>query len=284
MIDFSHIPSQQDGVKIYYAKGTTTWQTWEKPRGCSHIWTMCIGGAAGGGGAGVLTGGAGGGSGAITVATFAALVLPDVLYIQPGVGGSGAKGIVGNGPVAGGAGSRSIISVTTSGSNFMGYISTSGTAAATGATAETVATLSSAGLLCLGTYNSIAGRAGAAVGLDVTPLTSTLTCGGAGGASANFNAGGSILSVDLSGSFITPLIAGGTAGGLSPVGAGNPGIFSWKPLFGLGGAGGGGSQSTIGGTGGDGAYGCGGGGGGVGGASGGTGGKGGDGLVIIVSF
>lgn len=288
MIDFSHIPSQQDGVSIYYAKGTTTWQTWEKPRGCSHIWTMCIGGAAGGGGGGTNAGGAGGGSGAITTAIFAASVLPDVLYIQPGVGGKGAAGVATAGPVTGGAGNRSIISVTTSGSSVMGYVNISGTVAAAGSTGETAATtaapingINSAGLLSLGTYTSIAGRAGAAVGVDATPLTSTITCGGAGGASTTTTGGGSTLSVDLV-TFSTQVISGGGATGQ----AGGNGTWSWKPMYGLGGAGGGGSASGRGGNGGKGAYGCGGGGGGIGfGASGGgSGGDGGDGLVIIVSY
>ena len=50
MLDIFNIPGQQDNVKIFYARGTTDWQTWTKPRNCKFIWMMCMGGGAGGGG------------------------------------------------------------------------------------------------------------------------------------------------------------------------------------------------------------------------------------------
>ena len=48
MLDVFNIPSQQEGIKIFYTQGATAWQTWTKPRNCKFIWMMCIGGASGG--------------------------------------------------------------------------------------------------------------------------------------------------------------------------------------------------------------------------------------------
>jgi hypothetical protein len=269
MLDVFNIPGQQDSVKIFYAAGTTAWQTWQKPRNCKFIWMMCIGG--GNGGFGMTTSAISavqaGGSGAVTKALFPANVLPDTLFIQPGVGGTGGAGGGNNG----GIGGRSYVSVAASSATAMNLVCLSGTAPGIFSDGEGVATVALAGLLSLGNFQTIAGET-STVGTK-TPLITTITC--CGGSNIAGSAGNSILATTIS-----PLISGGAIGG----GVGSDGIWSWKPMYGLGGAGGGGNSAGTGGRGGDGGYGCGGGTGGYGTVAGGPGGKGGDGLVIIATF
>jgi hypothetical protein len=286
MLDIFNIPGQQDNVKIFYAGGgTNDWQTWQKPRGCKFIWMMCMGGGSGGGASSDTLASPGGGSGAVTKAIFSANVLPDTLFIQPGLGGLGA--VVNNGQ--GGSGNRSFVAIVPSSAAIMNIVCVSGTTGAVGSSTsagngigETAATLAVAGLLSLGNFTSTAG-VNCPGGVTAIPLTSTITSPGinGGGTTSLSNPGSSLLSVDF-GTFITPQITGGT-----PKQSGNPGadgIFSWKPMYSLGGAGGAGSDTGTGGKGGDGAYGS--GGGGAGGSTSGVarGGRGGDGLVIIATF
>lgn len=280
MLDLFNIPGQQDNVKIFYARGTNDWQTWQKPRNCKFIWMMCIGSGAGGGsgfnGTGGITtylGGAGGPSGAVTKALFPATVLPDTLYVQPGPGGL---------PLSNG--NRSFVSTAPSNLNTA-LACVSGNAAATSPTisntAETIATVGSAALLNLATWTSIAGLQGANQA-DTTPLTSTIVTGGGMGNSAGPTSGTaySILATSYS-----PLISA------TSVNAGIPSsgtsFTSLKPFFTTGGCGGGAFYQNTGngGAGGDGGFGSGGGGGGSAyNGTGGNGGKGGDGLVIIATF
>jgi hypothetical protein len=291
MLDVFNIPGQQDNVKIFYAAGTTAWQTWTKPRNCKFIWMMCIGGGAGGsggtGGFANQAGGTGGGSGAIVRALFPANVLPDTLYVQPGNGGGGGGGLTNATNLAlaaGGSGNRSWVSISQVTSSAMNVVCVSGATAAgggglAGGTAETIITGNTqAGLLNLGSFSATAGQVGGASQASITPLTTIITSGGAGGGSsqATVETGGSIIATSIS-----PLIAGGAI-----TANGNHGIISWKPLYFLGGAGGGGnSAGGTTGNGGNGAYGCGGGAGGSNtGNPGGNGGNGGDGLVIIATF
>ena len=283
MLDVNFIPGQQDNVKIFYARGTTDWQTWQKPRGCKFIWIMCIGagsGGFGGAGAGGAASAPGGPGGAVTKALLPANTIPDTLYIQPGTGSTGGAGAATNINNLPNVPGRSFISITPSSAVTMNIVCTSGLANASGGTVESAATVAAAGLLSLGNFTSTAGVGQAAAGSNVTPLTTTITCAGANGSTAGANAGANISSVDL-GTYSTPLIAGGAAGTV-----GNSGIWFWKPMFGLGGSGGGGVASGVAGNGGNAnSYGCGGGGGGNSAAgTGGNGGKGGDGLVIIATF
>ena len=79
MLDISHIPNTQKDTQIFYAGGTTYWQTWVKPRGAKFICILALSG--GGGGAGGSSGGAGtsgtantgGGAGGVSISylTFA---------------------------------------------------------------------------------------------------------------------------------------------------------------------------------------------------------------------
>jgi len=286
MLDINHIAGQSDNVKIFYARGTSDWQTWQKPRNCKFIWIMCIGGAGGGaagtsgtGGATTYTGGQGGNSAAVTRALFPANVLPDTLYIQPGPGGSATPAGQQASP-----GNRSFVSTAASTLNT-GLICISGNAAATSVsttnTAETAAVVGSASLLNLSTFVSIAGIQAINLG-DTTPLTTTIVTGGGFGSNAGPTTGAtfSILATPFS-PLISPtsVISGTPSSGTS--------FVSLKPFFSTGGVGGGSfyQNSGNGGKGGDGGFGSGGGGGGAAyNGTGGTGGKGGDGLVIIATF
>jgi len=290
MLDINHIPIQSDNLKIFYARGTTDWQTWQKPRGCKFIWIMCIGGGAGGNGGGTNSPSTGGGSGGVCRALYQANTLPDILFIQPGAGSVGGTGTSGTSGNASATANNSFVTIAAGSTAAMNTVCVSGAAGA-GTTnnyaAETALTTANyttnAALLSLANWTAIAGQAGDSTLAGITPLTTTITCGGAAG---NDGGGGlSIASVNL-GLYSTPQIHGGANFG----GSGDSGVWYWKPMFGLGGAGGSNSQTSVppgtgtGGNGGNGAYGCGGGGGGRGSITGGKGGNGGDGLVIIATF
>jgi hypothetical protein len=276
MLDLSHIPNSQQDVKIFYSNGVTNaWQTWNKPRKCNYVWIMCIGGA--GGGAGITA--RGGGSGAVTKALYSGNIIPEILYIQVGLGGLGA---VGSGTP--GAGNRSFVSMYPNNTIPQNLVCTSGQAAATNTgVGETAATSTSATFLSLANFQSTAGIS-SVVDVPVTPFTSQIVTPGGGCNSTVGLAGSSILA-----SSITPLISGGAGSSTGDGGNGQNGFTSWKPFFSLGGAGGGNTTFAggVGGTGGNGGIGSGGGSGGYS-SSGGlvfsNSGKGGDGLVVIISF
>lgn len=304
MLDLSHIPNSQQDVQIFYSNGVANaWQTWQKPRKCNYVWIMCIGsGGGGGGGYGSSTtlGGAGGGGGAITRVLYNAQQLPDVLYVQVGVGGAGGAGATAFGSAGsnGSSGQRSFVSLQPVNSVAQNLVTTSGGGAAAGGSgaggggvtaAESAGTQASATFYTLGNFISTNGQPTLAFPTqqDITPFTSQLVTPGAGGMPAgNTSAAGNIFS-----SSISPLIPGGagaTASGSNGENGAN-GITSFKPFFSTGGAGGGNSVSGSGGNGGNGGIGSGGGGGGsarvvAGVTTGGRGGRGGDGLVVIISF
>ena len=291
MLDLSHIPNSQQDVKIFYASGTTNWQTWQKPRKCNYVYIMCIGGG-GAGANGSTTSGlgaiSGGGSGAVTRALFNASQLPDILYVQSGLGGL----------INGNPGNRSFVSILIGSTVAQNLVCVSGTTAATGgthnniSTGETAATTAVANFLSLSNWISTAGIGSgtypvAQTGPNTTPLSSQLTSPGAWGSAYSgatcFN-GSSILSTSIS-----PIILGGTAStAISDATNGSNGITSWNPFFSLGGAAGGSSGTNspngTGGNGGIGGIGSGGGGGSDGPIAAGVGGRGGDGLVIIITF
>ena len=293
MLDLSHIPNSRQDVQIFHANGNTnSWQTWRKPKKCSYVYIICIGGASGGAaGASANNNSAGGGaSGAITKVLYNAQQLSDVLYVQVGLGGTGGL----NSGVAGANGTRSLAAlqptVLTQNlvaiSGAVGAIG--GTTGGTASAGVTASTRAPATFYTLGNFISTAGRPNVPTGLlDITPLTSQITSPGAAGgrftSTPVISDAGSILSTTYS-----PLIPSGISSSESGVNGtnGGDGVTIWKPFFSIGGAGGGASVTAIGGRGGDGGIGSGGGGGGGGAtlAQSGSGGKGGDGLVIIISF
>ena len=276
MLDIQNILSQTDNIRIYYQQGTATWQTWRKPRNCSYVWIMCIGGGASGGGGriGSTTATAGGGSGAVTKAIYPAVFLPDLLYVQPGPGGarSSTAGIctVGN---------RSFVSAAPLSTSTANLACASGlNAAGISGAGESALTPASAFYLNLSDFISTAGVAGTTTG-NLSPLASSIVAPGTV-APTGVSAGGSFNVLDL-GTLTTQAVPGGAVGG----GNGANGYWSWKPMYGIGGAAGGYNAAGTGGNGGDAiGYGCGGGAGGNGSVAGGLGGRGGDGLVIIATF
>ena len=302
MLDVFHIPSNTDSTKIFYATGgTNDWQTWQKPRGAKFIQIFCLGaGAAGGSGAvstGTVSGGAGGNTGGLVKATFPAILIPDTLFIQVGLGG------IGNITGTGGSGGISYVSIAPTGSialpqtlvvassTTVGLGGTGGSG--TGAnppSAPTATTTAVAPFLSLGIFTALAGVQGGsalvgAAGTNINALGSTIVTGGAGGGGktniAQFD-GGSILSASV---ILTSNVNGG-ASGTNAGGNGYGTSLYNSAICGTGGAGGGGQVSGTGGAGGKGGwYGCGGGGSGASSASPrARGGDGGDGLVIITTI
>src|SRR5207248_10669435 len=103
-MDFPLWPRSSKGdFQEFLGVGTTTWQTWTKPRGVDMALIFCIGaGASGGGG---LTGGpgtsrgggGGGGGGGVTRLLVRAFWWPERLYIHVGlVGAAVGAGPLGN--------------------------------------------------------------------------------------------------------------------------------------------------------------------------------------------
>ena len=273
MLDFLNFPNQQENVTIFYANGSA-WQTWKKPRNCKYVWMMCIGGGAGGNGGRNIVSSiqSGSASGAVTKALFNANLIPDILYVQVGLGGLGAT--TSNG--IGSSGNRSFVSLgPLAQANIL--FCTSGNAAATTSLGETVAVLGSANFLSLSNFTSTAGLPPPGSVLN-GQITGSGTQGGAFTTGATPTA---TNGTNISGTTFSSPILGGIGGAIGTDG-GN-GVTVWKPFFSTGGAGGGASHSGTGGRGGDGGIGCGGGAGG-GGLIGGAGGKGGDGLVIIMTI
>lgn len=227
-----------------------------------------------------------------------AFLLPEVLFVQVGLGG-----VAVGAATLGNSGALSYIAISPS-ITAANVVLISGAAAATGGAAgtgagsnagglaSTIAAIGNCPLASLGIFNFIAGQVGSisgaiagangAQGASVTWAgTGIPLCSGAGGGTVGTNntdfAGGKISS--SSGAYPT------VDGGIAAQGAGQTGPLLVKPWRSGGGTGGGtgGAALTVAGSGGSGNLGCGGGGGG-GGATGGGGGAGGPGYVLIVSW
>ena len=96
MIDVFNIADDSAKKQVFYAvsSGSTQWQTWQKPNGAKMVHIYILGGGGGGGSGrtgGINTGGGGGGGGstAISIGLFPACMLPDILYVSVGKGGTG---------------------------------------------------------------------------------------------------------------------------------------------------------------------------------------------------
>lgn len=313
MIDVFNIADDSAKKQVFYAvsSGSTQWQTWQKPNGAKMVHIYILGGGAGGGAGrtgGVNTGGGGGGGGstAISIGLFPACMLPDILYVSVGKGGSG-----GSNNTAGGAGELSYVGVSAS-TSTTSIVMQSGDAAAGGGGAGTSSLLGAGGIAGtvwtytnyiwpqMGQISAIAGQAGSNGGSTSSAgvnLTLTLpVSGGAGGGGESSNVssfnGGAILSTMYG--FST--LIGGVANAADDTIKGTAGYtYSFPsfnsstrgPMLFTGGAGGGGANSTSrnGGQGGFGSFGSGGGGGGASyQATGGVGGNGGGGLVMITTW
>jgi len=309
MLDLNHLPKAGNGNVDYFYNtgGTSSWVTWEKPKGIHTIVFTCIGGGGGGRSGWCLditsrSGGAGGASGGFTRLLIPAIALPDVFYVQVGKGGAGGASATTSATAnLGSNGTPSYVSIAPSTdaiyvacyANGGGGGVTTGSGTNAGGIAAVVATQASALMSGLGQFFALAGQTGSAggntSGTITYPTTGLLLSGGGAGAGNVSN--GTSVPVPTQTSFsLISTRTGGTAG--NPGGAGADGMFLLQPLISIGGAGGGASNNTTvggnvaGGRGGNGGLGSGGGGGGAGQvtAGSGAGGDGGDGLVIIQTF
>jgi len=313
MIDLFHIPNSQEDIKIFYADaGSTSYQTWQKPRNCSFIYIISIDGGGGGasGNNAVLNvntiNNFGGGTGSINRALINSNLIPNTLYIKVGKGGIGGVGVSTptTGFNAGNAGESSGVflasqldSQNTSArtvSFFGGLGSTNGGTNVSGA-GTPASSLSNNYLIGLTNFISTQGTNSQTGGIstavpDVNIFgNSFLLHSGSGGGPYNGTAtafnGGSLISTSSITS-LTPSIIGGV-GGSTTGGNGADGITSWKPFFSVGGAGGGNAYTSggVAGNGGKGGIGSGGGAGGnANNGTSGKGGDGGDGIVMIIAF
>jgi hypothetical protein len=290
MLDLSYFQNQNSNVQGFFNGGT--WQTWIKPRGAKLVNIICQGSGAGGGGGfqatGTRAGGGGGGSGATARLTIDANLLPDILYILPGIGGTGGLG--GAPATAGSPGQNSFVTLIPSTTSVSNVVLRSGTTPATaggaGTTAaggtgaaETITVITNSIFANLGTFTFQAGVVANSAGTGnagvTTPSNFVTNSGGGGGTGT----GGAVTA--------TGVFPGITGAAVNTNGQDGP--IYYKPILMLyGGRGGGGSSAagTNGGNGGNGAPGAAGGGGGAStniGVNAGNGGRGGDGFIIITT-
>lgn len=297
MLDFGHLTQSALGAgnyQVFNANGNTQ-QEFVKPRGIDMLGFLVLasGGGGGGGSSGLTStvrgGGGAGGGGGLVVATFPALILPDLMYLYVGTGGvGGAAGQAGSGGVgnnlvnaypsssnAAVAGST-FIQVNKGGTGNFGT-TVGGSASAGGGTVAQTAGGSYA-MLALNWSNS-AGSAGLAGGTNAAatiPWAQSIAFTPSGGGS-----GCDASNVDFT-------FAGTAASGFlpaltAPSGAGAAGFDGWllsNPFWPVPAIGGNSNAAGTGGKGGKGALGGGGGGGG-GGITGGAGGDGGDGVTYV---
>jgi len=289
-------------VQVFYANNSAM-QTWVKPPNARFVHFYVIGGG-GGGGAGTSgaagsnrSGGGGGAGSSITMGLFQANMLPDILYLRVGVGGSGGTQGATTSPAYNGAtGGISYVSISpsniTTAQNVVlasALASANGGGAGGGAgggggTAPTAWTAVNSLFNDLGLVTTLAGDAGVATNLSKT--LSRICSGGAGGGhtvTSTPNSGGTLNATG----FIANVLGGPNTGGAGSGGRATNFLSMYgsvyQPMFFLSGAGGGAINSGTGGAGGNGSFGAGGGGGGAG-TTGGGGGRGGDGLIIITTF
>ena len=291
MLDLSYFQNQNSNVQGFFSGGT--WQTWIKPRGAKLVNIICQGSGAGGGGgfqsASTPRGGGGGGAaGATARLTINANLLPDILYILPGIGGAGGTG--GTTATAGTPGQNSFVTLIPSTGSVSNVVLRSGTTPATaggaGTTAggttgagETISVIANNIFANLGTFTFQVGNVGGPGSTGTvtnTGLSFVVNGGYGGGGTGN---GGTSTAVG-----VFPAIPVATVNT-----NGANGIILYKPILMIhGGSGGGGSSAagTNGGNGGNGAPGGGGGGGGASsnvGVNAGNGGRGGNGFIIITT-
>ena len=283
------------------------WQTWRKPRGTSmHLFLGAGAGGGGGGGfsaaAGNARGGGGGGqSGPMFSLMLPTILVPDVLYINfnvPGTGGAaGAAGSSSTGQYHIAARPHTAAIAT---NFFMQLVNSNGTGAGAGTgtgggAAGSSPSVQSSGnwpLGALGPNITIAGQAGnsggaqtgaigGAVAIPTTGLRVMGAPGGAGVGTGNTDqAGGGITAI--ANSLISDMRPQIAAAGSNN---GSDGYMIRKPygFWSYPGLGGGSSGTGVGGNGGNGGPGSGGGGGG-GGTTGGRGGNGGPAFLLVYSW
>lgn len=259
---------QGANIQIFNVGGATS--DWVKPQGASFVWFTLIGAGGGGGfdGAG-SNGTGGGGSGAVTNFMGPAFLMPDVLRVFVGKGGT--YGVDGT--------ASTIIYQQKDGVGYTlltaagGFAGDQSTTAGAGGAASVSNYFS-----CMGFFQSVAGQAGSdgagtQAGVNQTASATTFLSGGAGGSGGVSGTGGSVTANYGYSLPLTP--AGGTVEGYD-------GFFYIQPIIvGLGGSGGTTNSGARFSAGGDGGVGCGAGGSGENEP---LGGKGGNGLVVIITW
>jgi hypothetical protein len=299
MLDFQHLDDRSELVQIFYGNMTTAIglnQVWVKPRGIITVNILALGqggnGTVGSVGA-TATGGVGGGSGGQSYLTIPARLIPDILYIGAGAGGTGTAVATIIAARAHGATAASIPLVQDTYLIANGAIGNAVTAGGLATVASCL--LSGRGIAAFlggfsgGNGGAVTPTAGTAVGAITTGLMVSGGGGGGGMSAAASTAGGAGFTTALQTGYAG---ATGGAAGTSGVAGGNGqnAINDITRMVFGGGAGGGSgfptATASAGGSGGAGGYGCGGGGGGgaVTGQAAGAAGKGGQGLVIITCW
>lgn len=290
MNGFQHLPSQQDQRFWVYTgnKVANGYQTWSKPPGISFISIITIGGGGGGSGAAIwqdgvqVRGGGGGGAAAMTPIFLPAYLVPDILYINVGLGGAGGAAsttTTANAGLNGGATYVGYYPVQSAGYTLcVANGGNGGTAAGIGGSAPSVVTSTSMPLSQIGLRNYQTNGGGSSGGV---PTANSITggwrhTGGSGGggkaAASTFGLGGSVQAAGEYGVRVIAAPAAGTDGAK---------VEDLVKFISAGGAGPNSQNIISGSNGGWGGFGSGGGGGAVGAGRGGAGGNGGDGLVII---
>ena len=281
MLDQSHIPSTTDNTQYFFFQGVGSNgfgfpQTWNKPRGASMVYIVCVGGGSGGSGGrntATTTGGAGGASGCVQTGIYPANTLPDQLYVTVGPGGAG--GDVGPGGTTGTVGSASAVFIDSGLTSALIQSSTNGLASL--ASNFEAVPFVQLGILPAFVASQAGGTAGSNATVSAPAITHAnyfVTCGTGG---SDFDATGLISGSggNLTGPYGT-FISGGAVNQ-----RGNDGFTNLRPFYSLGGTGGGSGTSVTGG--GNGGLGSGGGGSGRG-TTNSRGGNGGNGIVIITTI
>ena len=280
-----HLPDYSTHRWVYQTpqSDANCWVVWHKPINVQWLEILCVGSGAGGGsGFQGDAGGGGGGSAALASMLIAASQLPDALWLQVAQGAAG-----GSAGFDGAVGLLSYVAVSPSktaqnlllvsgGSAAVGGVS--GLSSGVGGAGGGAATVANCRLSSRGVASFAAGQAGADWNTNATPLSTSVTCGGAGGGGLAASSGGSVVAVGR-----LPLIPGGDSAGSK----GGTGYTLFKPFCATGGGGGGTVATGTGGVGGAGGIGGGGGGGGGcvdAGGAGGDGGAGGSGLILIQAY
>jgi hypothetical protein len=242
---------------------------WVKPQGASFVWFTLIGAGGGGGNGTTAVGGGGGGSGAVTNFMGPAFLMPDVLRISIGAGGTSGVN----------ATATSVIYQAKDGTGYTLLTANGGGSGGANVNAAAGGAASISNFFsCIGFFQSIAGQDGTAgsttgAGTDQTASTTIFLSGGAGGSGGAAVTGGGVTT-NYGYPVLPPTTAGGTVKGAD-------GYFLTSPIIvGCGGAGGT-TSTAIGTAGGRAGIGCGGGGSGEDALEG---GRGGDGFAVIITW
>lgn len=240
MLDLYNLPSANSGDEQIFigTVGAGTYldfHTWRKPRGCSMVHILAVGGGAGGGGgagwgATSGAGGGGGGSGTVVSVWVFASFLPEVLYIWVdggGVGGTGASGGANGG--AGANGTTAFVTVepilvgglppinnriaaATGGNPGSGGIADG--AGGNGATSASIPVIANMPLAGLGFYQFIPGHiggqgwgaiGGSSDGMNMDLQGPGLFLTGGGGSGADDGLGGLSYAGQITGKIIAPI-------------------------------------------------------------------------------